>query len=187
MFTFEAAREKQNLAGRHVLYMLNKADADYLASQRKLVREAIVAQPPEQVTDPLAFQKTQVQANTDLAYAIRSGNAAEEGTVYPGIIVSPWNGPHANIQVFLDGTDSYWATSRSEFHAEGPADPDVLYGQGRWHFHAKDGEIDLSDVNVLLIAAQETDRQVKLTTVLNNAGITWSWEPDARGTWIFAD
>ena len=40
------------------------------------------------------------------------GNEPEVGSVYPAIVVGGWSAPGVNLQVFLDGPDSYWATSR---------------------------------------------------------------------------
>lgn len=42
------------------------------------------------------------------------GNAVHEGDVFPAMIVKTWGDtPEAsvNLKVFLDGTDTYWATS----------------------------------------------------------------------------
>ncbi len=48
----------------------------------------------------------------------RSGsNAVSAGDVYPAMIVRVWGGEAAssvNLQVFLDGDCSYWATSRAQ-------------------------------------------------------------------------
>lgn len=41
------------------------------------------------------------------------GNRVMAGDVYPAIIVRDW-GDLCNLQVFLDGNDSYWAMSKSE-------------------------------------------------------------------------
>lgn len=46
------------------------------------------------------------------------GNRASVGDVYPAQIVRCFGGPAVNLQVALDGTDHYWATSRSQ--GEGP-------------------------------------------------------------------
>lgn len=40
------------------------------------------------------------------------GNPAHEGEVYPAVVVLDIDGTLANLQVFLDGNDSFWATSR---------------------------------------------------------------------------
>lgn len=50
------------------------------------------------------------------------GNSVTEGDVYPAMIVKTWGGGEGsavNLQVFLDGSDSLWATSRSEGAGEG--------------------------------------------------------------------
>jgi hypothetical protein len=52
---------------------------------------------------------------------IAMGNEPHEGDILPMLIVKPWGeieGVSANGQVFLDGNDTYWATSRGE--GEGP-------------------------------------------------------------------
>ena len=40
------------------------------------------------------------------------GNEPHPGSVYPAIAVAWWSASGANLQVFLDGPDTYWATSR---------------------------------------------------------------------------
>jgi len=43
------------------------------------------------------------------------GNAAHDGDYYPAMVVRNFgHDPYVNLQVFLDGPDSYWATSRRE-------------------------------------------------------------------------
>lgn len=46
------------------------------------------------------------------------GNAANAGEVYPAVVVRVWE-PSVNLQVLLDGEDSYWATSRVEGNEPG--------------------------------------------------------------------
>ncbi|MFJ9114492.1 hypothetical protein ACIRJO_02970 [Streptomyces sp. NPDC102394] len=49
------------------------------------------------------------------------GNHAQEGDVYPAMIVRAWGSDSSsavNLQVFLDGNDTFWATSRTL--GEGP-------------------------------------------------------------------
>lgn len=49
-----------------------------------------------------------------------SCNQAAIGDVYPAMIVRIWgDDPYVNLQVFLDGDCSYWATSRTEGEDEG--------------------------------------------------------------------
>lgn len=42
------------------------------------------------------------------------GNQAEAGQVCPAMVVRTFGGSSANLQVMLDGSDTYWATSRGE-------------------------------------------------------------------------
>lgn len=42
------------------------------------------------------------------------GNDVNEGEVYPAVVVLTLQDDLVNLQVFLDGNDSFWATSRSE-------------------------------------------------------------------------
>jgi hypothetical protein len=54
------------------------------------------------------------------------GNNAQAGDVLPAIIVRVWGDTAesaVNLQVHLDGSDVYWATSRT--HGD---------GQGHWHW-----------------------------------------------------
>ncbi|MEU1810934.1 hypothetical protein [Micromonospora aurantiaca (nom. illeg.)] len=44
-------------------------------------------------------------------------NRAEAGQTYPAIVVRTFGGD-ANLQVMLDGPDTYWATSRGEGEPE---------------------------------------------------------------------
>ena len=37
------------------------------------------------------------------------GNEPQPGSVYPAIAVHVWSTREANLQVFLDGRDTYWA------------------------------------------------------------------------------
>ena len=46
-----------------------------------------------------------------------TGNVVNEGEVYPAMIVRTWGnteGSRCQLQVFLDGADTFWATSRHE-------------------------------------------------------------------------
>ncbi|HEY9354265.1 MAG TPA: hypothetical protein VIP28_13475 [Nocardioides sp.] len=49
-----------------------------------------------------------------------SCNQASAGEMYPALVVRVWgSGESVNLQVFLDGDCSYWATSRVEGDAAG--------------------------------------------------------------------
>lgn len=55
------------------------------------------------------------------------GNEVNAGDVYPAVLVRVWGDTpesHCNIQVLLDGPDTYWATSRQHSHDEN--------AQGTW-------------------------------------------------------
>lgn len=41
------------------------------------------------------------------------GNRAEAGQTFPATVVRTFGGDAVNLQVSLDGTDTYWATSRT--------------------------------------------------------------------------
>jgi hypothetical protein len=92
--------------GKRVLAMLSKSQADEIRTKR-LAR----------------------------GLAAGNGNDPHEGSVYPGVIVADFMQPRferegdagyalrrkqapVNIQVFLDGTDSYWLLSASMFDPE---------------------------------------------------------------------
>ncbi len=49
---------------------------------------------------------------------VHVGNHAAVGQVCAALVVRTFDGPYANLQVFLDGNDTLWATSRSE--GDGP-------------------------------------------------------------------
>ncbi|MEU3979583.1 hypothetical protein AB0F77_05645 [Streptomyces sp. NPDC026672] len=42
------------------------------------------------------------------------GNDVAEGQIFPAVVVRVWSGDLVNLQVLMDGNDTYWATSRSE-------------------------------------------------------------------------
>jgi hypothetical protein len=59
--------------------------------------------------DAAAINKRRTGALVD-----RVGNHATAGDICPAMIVRTFGGPAANLQVVLDGTDSFWVTSRTE-------------------------------------------------------------------------
>ncbi len=62
--------------------------------------------------DAQEIQRKRLQAG----HATFSGNTAAEGDVFPALIVRVWDEPKPSVQlqVFPDGNDTYWATSRYE-------------------------------------------------------------------------
>lgn len=43
-----------------------------------------------------------------------TGNVAVAGQIYPAVVVRTFGGDQCNLQVLLDGPDTFWATSRKE-------------------------------------------------------------------------
>ena len=125
------------LIGRNVLYMLNEGDVRQIVQERQ-----------------------------NAGRASSRGNDPRDGSVYPGVIVAEFGGTTANLQVFLDGTDSFWPTSRSMFQ------PD---GHGR-RVPVVDGE-------------RVTEAELARLAGPNDVGageaarVTYEFEPDARGHW----
>ena len=97
--------------GRIVHYQLTTKDALAINDRRASAKNLNAAN----VT--LASQK--------LGPVIHTGNDVREGQSYPAIVVAVFSDSQevANLQVFLDGNDTYWATSRHE--ADEP---------GAWHW-----------------------------------------------------
>ncbi|MCI3271386.1 hypothetical protein [Streptomyces cylindrosporus] len=87
--------------GRIVHYTLSQQDADAINKRRADAHNLNAAG----VT--LASQA--------LGPQIHVGNHAFEGDVYPAMVVRIFHPETttANLQVFLDGNDTYWATSRT--------------------------------------------------------------------------
>lgn len=80
--------------GRIVHYQLTEHDAEAINRRRKDFSESRSGD-----------QKT--------GFISHVGNDAAAGDVLPAVIVRVW-GTACNLQVLLDGTDTYWATSRNE-------------------------------------------------------------------------
>jgi len=78
------------------------------------------------LTEPDAFvineRRAKIKASDKLGTALTvQGNHAREGDIFPAIVVRIVQtgaenevNPPVNLQVFLDGDDSFWATSRHE-------------------------------------------------------------------------
>lgn len=91
--------------GRTVLYTLSEQDAAEI-NRRRTTGQSI-AERMKYGDDP------QLKAWPAGAQA-HIGNSAEAGQVYPAVSVRVWSPGMVNLQVMLDGTDVYWATSRHE-------------------------------------------------------------------------
>jgi len=97
--------------GRIVHYKLNAADAQAI-NKRRADAKAF-----QRATDPAA--EPGMPGAT--GHQLHVGNEAEAGQVYPATVVRVFHPETttANLQVTLDGTDTYWATSRQEGDGEG--------------------------------------------------------------------
>lgn len=83
--------------GRIVHYALSASDAEAINRRRKDFHESR-------------------SADQHTGYVGHVGNHVAEGDRFPALIVRVWEESQLtiNAQVFLDGTDVYWATSRAE-------------------------------------------------------------------------
>lgn len=84
--------------GRIVHYALTEADADAINRRRE---------------DAVAAQKAQT------GFQVHVGNPVRAAQVLPLLIVRTYPGDLASGQVFLDGNDTYWVTSRTEGDGRG--------------------------------------------------------------------
>jgi hypothetical protein len=92
--------------GRLVHYTLTKLDATSINKRRQ---------------DAVDSNRSHTEDGVQLHF----GNKATEGDVLPMLIIKVWSSGSVNGQVFLDGNDTFWATSVSE--ASGPFNE-----VGRW-------------------------------------------------------
>lgn len=91
---------QQPSVGRIVHYTLSTTDADEINRRRKDFRVAR-------------------SAEVGSGFIGHVGNVATAGDVCPAVVVRTFGPDVANLQVLLDGNDSYWATSRSEGSDQG--------------------------------------------------------------------
>lgn len=62
-----------------------------------------------------------IDEQREKAGTINRANHVRVGDIYPAVVVRVWGdtpGSSVNLQVLLDGPDTYWATSRSEGEGE---------------------------------------------------------------------
>jgi hypothetical protein len=90
--------------GRIVWYVLSADDAAAINKQRKD-----------------AFEHLAYHRSNAIGVMVHFGNEAKEGAIYPAMVVETWGDKpdsYVNLKVELDGSDSFWATSRKV--GEGP-------------------------------------------------------------------
>lgn len=136
--------------GRIVHYMLGENDAAVINKRRDDFDKARYTDKRPEV------EETGFQAHL--------GNRAEAGQVFPAIIVRVFGGAAANLKVLLDGSDDFWATSRSE--GEGPfrwtwPQREETVSEDLPHYHAENGlyepESHSAAKNIVLIDLEELD------------------------------
>ncbi|MFS4105136.1 hypothetical protein [Streptomyces sp. PD-S100-1] len=98
----DAAPAAAPAPGDVVLYRLTVADANDINRRRK------------------DFQGSG-SAEEGTGFVGHVGNDVQEGDVFPAVVVRVWSehSSTCNLQVLLDGSDAYWATSRGEGTAAG--------------------------------------------------------------------
>lgn len=111
--------------GRIVHYQLSEGDVHAIHRQRAL-RSKVVAE----ATNVSALESELRKASFwEFGFG---GNAVSEGDIYPALIVRTWGSfaleAAVQLQVFLDGGDTYWATSRQQ-----TSHKDNSPEFGRWH------------------------------------------------------
>ena len=93
--------------GRIVLYKLGEADAQAINRRRH-----------DFMTFTRTYGRPEEPGNPGATGHIgHFGNAVRPGDIFPAMVVRTFPGnPHnvVNLQVHLDGNDTYWATSRHE-------------------------------------------------------------------------
>ncbi|MCX4993862.1 hypothetical protein [Streptomyces longwoodensis] len=82
----------------------------------RIVHYKVTAQDAEQINRCRKDFHESRSADQRTGFAGHVGNRVEEGDVFPAMIVRVWHESTVtvNAQVFLDGTDVLWATSRAE-------------------------------------------------------------------------
>jgi hypothetical protein len=79
--------------GRIVLYTLTSQDAFQINKRREDARR---------------------EGAGETGKIVHVGNTAAPGELYPAMVVRTFGGQNVNLQVMLDGNDTFWATSRPE-------------------------------------------------------------------------
>lgn len=94
--TQKPTKTSEAQVGARVLYTLTASDAQYIDFRREA--------------------RTNYAASGvghDTGAQVHIGNPTYEGQIFPAVIVAV-SGDTANLQVWLDGFDSYWRTSATE-------------------------------------------------------------------------
>lgn len=113
----------------------------------RIVHYTLTAQDAEEInrrrTDSYKIRALIEQDKWSMGAQAHIGNGAQAGQIYPAMVIRVWGETGcSNLQVFLDGNDQYWATSRNPsppvLDAEGCSFPDAPTGDqsvpGFWHW-----------------------------------------------------
>lgn len=100
--------------GRIVLYTLSSQDADEINRRRTTGHS--IAERIKQALWPIGAQA-------------HIGNSVHAGQEFPAVVIRQWGGNCCNLQVLLDGNDTFWGLSRNETRAEGGAPMELHW---RW-------------------------------------------------------
>lgn len=92
--------------GSPVLYTLNKDDAERINKRRDDFRKYTSGE----IEEGREYPNHGWQAHV--------GNTVHAGQQFPGVVVNRFS-TSVNLRVFLDGTDDFWACSKSEGAEEG--------------------------------------------------------------------
>jgi hypothetical protein len=122
------------VTGRIVYYVLNEEDAAQINRRRTTARSiadriAVLVrtyEPPPTPDSPVGVFVAHVPS-WPLGAQAHIGNDVVAGQIVPAMVVAVWGDVCVNLKAMLDGTDTYWATSRN-YH------PDKAPGSWHWMF-----------------------------------------------------
>lgn len=139
------ARPMNISIGRIVHYVLSQEDADKInrrrttgesIAERIRLRDAI----DERIKGDV-IPMSEIMGSWPIGAQAHIGNTVELGMEFPAMCVRDWRTPAAteewnekagvNLQVFLDGTDVFWATS---VHEDRNTDKKLDPTPGTWHW-----------------------------------------------------
>jgi hypothetical protein len=105
---------------------LKESPVTQIATPGRIVHYTLSAQDAEAINRRRTDAQREGAGNS--GKIVHVGNHASEGDLYPAMVVRSFGGPSVNLQVWLDGNDTYWATSRSEGEPHTP---------GKWAWPAR--------------------------------------------------
>lgn len=85
--------------GRIVIYTLSQSDAEQINRRR---------------TDTYSIKTMVDNDKWPSGAQAHIGNTVSEWNKFPAVVVRTFGGEYCNLQVLLDGNDTFWASSRCE-------------------------------------------------------------------------